>query len=195
VTAAGYKRVGFVMHRGWDHAVDHNWTAGFLCEQQHLPVKDRIPGHIFPQIHPIERWFHEHNALVQVDQKPFEKWLTRHRPEVLISKSAYVLPALEQLGLRIPQDIALVDLFLDRTEGLVAGVRQNHETVGALAVEILAGQLQHNKFGVPRIPTTTYVEGTWHDGASCPMPAAPSARSSLHKQWALNPMPATLTPS
>jgi len=195
VTAAGYKRVGFVMHRGWDHAVDHNWTAGFLCEQQHLPVKDRIPGHIFPQIHPIERWFHEHNALVQVDQKPFEKWLNRHRPEVLISKSAYVLPALEQLGLRIPQDIALVDLFLDRAEGLVAGVRQNHETVGALAVEILAGQLQHNKFGVPKIPTTTYVEGTWHDGASCPMPAAPSARSGLHKQWALNPMPATLTPS
>jgi LacI family transcriptional regulator len=48
-------------------------------------------------------------------------------------------------------------------------VRQNHETVGAVAVEILAGQLQHNKFGVPDIPTTTFVEGTWFDGASCPM--------------------------
>ena len=53
----------------------------------------------------------------------------------------------------------------------VAGVKQNHTTVGALAVEILAGQLQHNKYGVPEIPTTTYVEGTWHNGASCPMPA------------------------
>ena len=50
------------------------------------------------------------------------------------------------------------------------GVRQNHATVGALAVEILAGQLQHNKFGVPEIPTTTFVEGTWFDGASCPVP-------------------------
>ena len=32
--AMGYRRIGFVMHRGWDHAVDHLWTAGFLCEQQ-----------------------------------------------------------------------------------------------------------------------------------------------------------------
>jgi LacI family transcriptional regulator len=47
-------------------------------------------------------------------------------------------------------------------------VRQNHQTVGAVAVEILAGQLQHNKFGVPEIPTTTFVEGTWFDGATCP---------------------------
>ena len=31
-------------------------------------------------------------------------------------------------------------------------MRQNHETVGELAVEILAGQLQHNKYGVPEIP-------------------------------------------
>jgi LacI family transcriptional regulator len=168
VTAAGYRRVGFVMHRGWDHAVDHNWTAGYLCEQQHLPLKDRIAANIFPELHPVERWFHEHNALVQVDFKPFEKWLNRCQPEVLISKSAYVLPVLQKMGLKIPRDIAFVDLFLDQTDGLVAGVRQNHETVGAVAVEILAGQLQHNKFGVPEIPTTTFVEGTWYDGQSCP---------------------------
>ena len=168
VIAAGYRRTGFVMHRGWDHAVDHNWTAGYLCEQQHLPVKDRVPAHIFPQPNPVARWFHEHNALVQVDFKPFEKWLNRHQPEVLISKAAYVLPALERMGIKIPRDLAFVDLFLDKVEGSMAGVRQNHETVGAVAVEILAGQLQHNTFGVPEIPTTTFVEGTWYDGLSCP---------------------------
>src|SRR5262245_51498381 len=27
VMAGGYKRIGFVMHRGWDHSVDHLWTA------------------------------------------------------------------------------------------------------------------------------------------------------------------------
>lgn len=182
VTAAGYKRVGFVMHRGWDHAVDHNWTAGFLCEQQHMPLKERIPGHIFPEPLPVERWFHEHNAQVEVDEKLFEKWLNRYQPEVLITKASFVQPALEKLGLRIPRDIALVDLFIDRADGPVAGVRQNHETVGGLAVEILAGQLQHNKFGVPGIPTTTYVEGTWYDGDSCPMPAVVTARVGLRKK-------------
>ncbi|MCR6630477.1 MAG: LacI family transcriptional regulator [Magnetospirillum sp.] len=28
--AGGYRRIGFVMHRGWDHSVDHLWTAGFF---------------------------------------------------------------------------------------------------------------------------------------------------------------------
>jgi LacI family transcriptional regulator len=100
----------------------------------------------------------------------------------LIAKEAYIMSALQQLGMRIPQDIAFVDLFLDRVDGSVAGVRQNHETVGALAVEILAGQLQHNKYGVPDIPTTTYVEGTWHDGNSCPMPVTVRVTAGLRKR-------------
>jgi len=169
VKAAGYRRVGFVMHRGWDHAVDHNWTAGYLCEQQHYPLKDRLPAHIFPEPYPVDRWFHENTGIAQVDFKQFEKWLNHHQPEVLISKGAYVLPALQKMGLKFPRDLAFVDLFVDRTDGILAGVRQNHRTVGAMAIEILAGQLQHNKFGVPEIPTTTYIEGTWCNGASCPL--------------------------
>jgi LacI family transcriptional regulator len=64
-------------------------------------------------------------------------------------------------------------VFLEASDGKVAGVRQNHATVGELAVEILAGQLQHNKYGVPEIPTTTFVEGTWFDGATCPTRVTP----------------------
>jgi LacI family transcriptional regulator len=170
VIAAGYRRIGFVMHRGWDHSVDHLWTAGFLCEQQNLPKKLRIPAHLFPGPLPVEQWFKESRADVTVDPDPFKDWLRKYEPEVIISKGSFVLPQLQRLGRRIPADLAFVDVFLTDFTGRTAGVRQNHETVGALAVEILAGQLQHNKFGVPEIPTTTFVEGTWFDGASCPMP-------------------------
>jgi LacI family transcriptional regulator len=178
VMAAGYRRIGFVMHRGWDHAVDQLWTAGFLCEQQHLSVRERVPAHIFPGPHPIERWFNENNAPVVPDLAAFGQWLDRHRPEVVISKASFVLPLFAKMGLRIPRDLAFVDVFLEKADGALAGVRQNHETVGAVAVEILAGQLQHNKFGVPAIPTTTFVEGTWFDGESCPVPARPQVRTA-----------------
>jgi LacI family transcriptional regulator len=170
VIAAGYRRIGFVMHRGWDHAVDHLWSAGFLCEQQTVATEKGIPMHLFPEAEPVERWLNESKADVVPDYAAFKAWFDEHRPEVIISKGSFVLPVLKKMGLRVPRDVAFVDVFLEELAGETAGVRQNHTTVGGLAVEILAGQLQHNKFGVPEIPTTTYVEGSWFDGATCPMP-------------------------
>lgn len=168
VMEAGYRRIGFVMHRGWDHGVDHLWTAGYLCEQQKLGAAEQIPAHLFPEPEPIERWLNESGSELLPDAKTFQAWFKKHRPEVIISKASFVLPLLKQLGLSVPRDVAFVDVFLEDFSGKVAGVKQNHTTVGALAVEILAGQLQHHKYGVPEIPTTTFVEGTWFDGATCP---------------------------
>ncbi len=127
-----------------------------------------MPAHIFPAPHPVDAWFNEHKAPVSVDPKAFAAWYKTNRPEVIVSKMSFVQPALKAMGLRVPRDVAVVDLFLEETDGTVAGVRQNHDTVGGLAVELLAGQLQHNKYGLPEIPTTTFVEGTWFDGKTCP---------------------------
>lgn len=168
IGAMGYRRLGFVVHRGWNHAVDNNWTAGYLTAQEDLPQRHRLPAHVFPARFPVARWFHETDASVVADLGPFQKWLERHRPEVIIAKAAYVLPLLKAMSLRIPEDIAFANLFLEQPDGAMAGVRQNHDMVGAAAVGIVASQLQHHKFGVPTIPLKTYVEGTWFDGASCP---------------------------
>ncbi len=168
VIAAGYRRIGFVMHRGWDHSVDHLWTAGFLCEQANLDPEDHIPLLLFPEAQPVEAWMAESKSDVVAPNASFSRWYKRHKPEVVISNASFVQPCLAEMGLKVPRDVAFVDVFLENFTSKVAGVRQNHEVVGELAVEILAGQLHHNKFGVPEIATTTYVEGTWFDGASCP---------------------------
>lgn len=173
VMALGYRRIGFVMHRGWDHSVDHLWSAGFLCEQQKLAESDRIPLFLFPEMEPTEAWMNESKSEVVAPAATFGRWFRRYRPEVIISKRSFVQPRLDELGLRVPAALAFADVFLESLDGLAAGVRQNHATVGALAVEILAGQLQHNKYGVPEVPTTTFVEGTWFDGQSCPRQSEP----------------------
>jgi LacI family transcriptional regulator len=157
VLAAGYRRIGFVIDEGYDITVDNLWRVGFLWEQQKLPAGCRIPVYLVP------------NAV------PFGRWFSRHRPQVVISRAEFVLPAFQSAGLRVPRDVAFVDIFLEDQSGRTAGVRQNHTTVGALAVEMLAEQLQHNKRGIPAVPTTIYVEGTWFDGASCPMPVPVAA--------------------
>ena len=69
---------------------------------------------------------------------------------------------------RVLGSVPVVDIFLDDLSGKTAGVIQNHKEVGRLAIELLAGQLQQNKYGIPTIPTTTYVEGSWFDGRSLP---------------------------
>jgi LacI family transcriptional regulator len=168
VIAAGYRRIGFVMHRGWDHSVDHLWTAGVLCEQANLTTPERIPMFLFPDAEPIENWMNESKSHVVAPTEAFARWFKKFQPDVVISKASFVQPCFAELGLRIPRDLAFVDVFLDDFSGKTAGVRQNHDTVGELAVEILAGQLHHNKYGVPEVATTTYVEGTWFDGATCP---------------------------
>jgi LacI family transcriptional regulator len=196
VIAAGYRRIGFVMHRGWDHSVDHLWTAGYLCEQQNLSPADRIPMHLFPGPEPVERWMNQSKSEVVPDLDEFRGWLEKHRPEVVISKGSFVLPHLRTLGLEIPRDIAFADVFLENFDGAVAGVRQNHETVGALALETLSGLLQHNKRGVPHIPKTTFVEGTWFDGATLPAFTARGASGSRRSPRATaRPRPARKTVS
>lgn len=175
VMESGYRRIGFLMHRGWDHSVDNAWTAGFLCEQEKLPLEDRVPMCLFPEASPRDAWMTENRAdcppprgMYEVPGDMFAEWFHRHRPEVIISKGSFVLARLNEGGLAIPEDVAFVDLFLEQEDGRTAGVRQNHRIVGELAIEQLAGQLQQEKFGVPPVPTTTYVQGTWLPGASLP---------------------------
>lgn len=168
VLEAGYRRVGFVMHRGWDHSVDHMWQAGYLVEQQLIPESERIPIHLFPDLEPIAAWFNESKGVVMPNTETFAQWYERWKPEVIISKASFVMPLLNQMGLRVPEDVAFVDVFLEDLTGQMAGVRQNYEEVGTLAMEFLVGQISQNKRGIPRIPTTTFVEGTWFDGASMP---------------------------
>lgn len=146
----GYRRIAFVMDEGWDITVDHLWSAGFLWEQQTLSVEDRIAPYLLPQAEPLE------------------EWIRREKPEVIISKAEFVFPVFESMGLRVPGDIAFIDIFLENNDGRFAGVKQSYAAVGALAIEMLAGQMQQNRRGIPPIATQTCVEGIWFEGASLP---------------------------
>jgi len=184
--AAGYQRIGFVMHRGWDDSANRLWSAGFLSAQSMIPGGAHLPILMFSSSEPTPalELARDFNPVA----KPAEvaRWFQQHRPDVILSKSSFVMPGLRKLGLRIPEDVAFVDLFLEDSSGRVAGVRQNHELVGATAVEILAGQIHHSKLGLPSVATSTFIEGTWFDGESCP--TRPSAKVAESMDLAAIPL-------
>ncbi|HEY1794391.1 MAG TPA: LacI family DNA-binding transcriptional regulator [Opitutaceae bacterium] len=163
----GYRRIGFVMHGGWDRAAENIWTAGFLCEQQYIYRSDRIPVHLFAGVPPL-RPQADDGSPSTADPLAFKRWYKAHRPEVIISRASFVLPHLEAMGVRVPQDVAFIDVFREPGDAGTAGIIQKHRAVGETAVEILSGQLQRNQFGVPAIQTSTYIDGEWIEGESCP---------------------------
>ena len=167
VLAAGYRRIGFVMPRWWDEFVDLAWSAGFLTEQQRIPRVERIPI-LFYSTAAVPKNPPDEGPEYVISREALEKWLGVHQPEVLISRPLFVQSRLSELGLSIPGDLGLVDILLEKTDGAIAGVYQNCHRVGEIAVEILTGQLHQNVHGIPAIPTATYVEGTWFNGASLP---------------------------
>lgn len=159
VMTAGYQRIGLVLRADWDTTTDLAWSAGFLAEQQKIPGSRRIPPLFFPN----------RLGAVSPDQDLFETWFRLHRPEVLIGYGPSLLPRLAAMGLAVPRDVAFVDVLLGEPDGRIAGVRQNCQRVGELAVQILVGQLHQNIYGLPPFATATLVDGTWIDGKSLPL--------------------------
>jgi LacI family transcriptional regulator len=168
IRASGYERIGLVMAQGWDDFSDRAWSAGFMIERGNQPCSQRIP------IFKFSRGTHDWTTGPSAQQCSGElaalaKWQRDYRPEVVVGYSPAVLGQLGQLGTVVPKDVAYVDLCLDRVDYRVAGVLQNGEISGEVAVSMLVGQLQQNLCGIPAVGTTTMVAGTWIDGASLPV--------------------------
>ena len=163
VREAGYQRIGFVLPQWWDDFVDLAWSAGFLATQARLPATDHVPLLCYPNT-----FTSPDIRQMAVPRDALKAWLERHRPEVILGYAPYVLPQLEALGWRVPDDVAFADIFLETETGDLAGMRQNCQRVGEVAVETLASQLGQNIVGIPDTPTTTLVEGTWCSGGSLP---------------------------
>jgi len=149
----GYTRVGFVFSESNDSPrVGDRWLGAYLRHQLNAAPGDRLP--VCPG--------------APADAAHFAKWFRRHRPDVLlITHAAPVLAWLQEMGLAVPRDVALVELE-DRPESGSAGVYYNPDKVGALAVEMLAGLMHRNELGVPDTPHEILLAGEWRDGWTLP---------------------------
>lgn len=185
IIATGYERIGLVMPRWWNTGVDLAWSAGFLAEQAFLPASAQIP---------ILGYGDDRTATpgaatepVVVPRDVFEPWFVHHRPDVIVSHAPFVRPTLAALGLSCPEDVAYADLFLHETAGTTAGIFQNCERIGELAVDVVVDDIRQFVRGAPAVPTATLVSGTWIEGATLPCkdaahPAAGSQAATVNER-------------
>lgn len=156
----GYRRIGCVLPRREERLADDRWSAAFQAEQFRGAVADPIPVlHLAGRADP---------GSPNGAGAALVAWHRQYRPEAIIGLTNEVLLEARRCGLRVPQDVAYVDLSVDGAGDAIAGVWQNCERLGELAVEMLINQVEQNARGLPAVPITTSIGGLWRDGASLP---------------------------
>jgi LacI family transcriptional regulator len=146
----GYVRPGLALRASLDERVEHHYTGGFLVDQQRLPASKRVPPHVLPDA----EW----------NEKEFQRWFLRHRPEVIVTHHEAILEWLENLGVEVPGECGVVHLNCPDRSGRLAGIYQNGVEVGSTAADFLVAMLQRNERGLPALPRSLLVEGTWING-------------------------------
>lgn len=149
----GYHRIGF--STGIDDLVRvrHFWLAGWLAGRE-LFGGAQLPYFVFDGADGKSRFF---------------SWMKEEKPDVIVSIGKATYRWLKEEGVRLPQDVAFAHLNLRDVEGdKVAGIEQNSLGIGAAAVELLATQLYHNEYGVPKTSLCTLFDGFWVPGPTAP---------------------------
>lgn len=152
----GYRRIGLALPGDLSVRVGDHYLSAYLVEQQALPVARRL------------------KPLLEMppSREGFARWLKTERPDAIIT-SNYLFPAyLEELGVRVPDDLGLAVVFKRVKPDNFAGIDQNVDRTGAAAMDVLVSMIQRNESGVPRHPLQTLVEGRWVEGETVRPPAA-----------------------
>jgi LacI family transcriptional regulator len=149
----GYERVGFVAIPGRSRF----FTAGYLWSiQLEEPSVPRLPPLLLPDPAPEEK-----------QQRLIADWLDETKPDAIISDFPKMSQMLENAGHRVPDDIGLVSLNTLDTP-FDAGIYQNPEEIGRVAILLILSIINDNDRGFPRLPRQILVPGEWVDGTSLP---------------------------
>ena len=144
----GYKRLGLALPASLNERVDRQWVASFLVEE--LDFEESVPMFVPND----DEWKFE----------SFHTWFDKQQPDVVISHEEVVLDWLKRLGAHVPDKAGFALLNCPDQDGKFAGIYQNGPTIGSVAVDFLIGMIHRNERGVPELPHSILVEGTWVEG-------------------------------
>ncbi|MEO5914459.1 MAG: LacI family DNA-binding transcriptional regulator [Luteolibacter sp.] len=152
--ALGYQRPALVLDGVIDALIEGRFTAGFLTGQSRLvPVGQRTQP--FYDV-----------AAARGDRAIFSKWFAENQPDVIFTLYHEVKRWIQEMGLRVPEDVGLIQYEWRSDHGGWAGMDQRNDLVGAAAVDMLISLVHHNERGVPEHPRATLIGSHWVDGTT-----------------------------
>ncbi len=170
--ALGYSRPGLVIDDVIEAMIERRFSAGYFAGQSLLPTKDQIP--VFGDV---------------AGNRPadnFRIWLERYKPDVIFTLYNNAVTWLKALGLKIPDDIGVIQLEWRAARPEIAGMNQHSRVIGEAAVDMVVTQIHNNETGIQEFPRATLIGATWVDGPSVknknPLPAAEEVKVTAPKK-------------
>lgn len=142
----GYRRIGLAVTSSHNKKVDANWTTGFNDYMAGLNGRNRVPI-----------------LTGRFSSTDLERWIGQYQPDAIMG-GAMAMSQLKEIRMAMPDDIGFACLDYHPGFGNLAGVDQNTDKVGAMAVDLVVEQLYHNERGIPKTPKVVMIEGRWRDG-------------------------------
>lgn len=157
ISELGYQRIGLVIPEDYDRRLGGNFIGGFAAAQKFFKLT------VLKALLTEERFY-----ITELPQgsRELQQWLTRQRPDAVLTSVSSLPEMLRKLGYRIPKDLAVAGTGIDVP--VDAGVDQHSEAIGRMAVEMLVSQVNLNERGEPADPARILIESRWRDGSSMP---------------------------
>jgi DNA-binding LacI/PurR family transcriptional regulator len=148
----GHRRLGLLIDRDLDERTGHRLDAAIQWLNHENGVRD------------LEtlRW-----ETAMPSPAALERWFKRHRPDVIITDSAYNL---ESFMHKVPvlKAVTMATTSTIDPEPRFDAILENPEAVGAAAVELLSVLFQRGERGLPQVPRTIMISGTFHPAGKKP---------------------------
>jgi len=150
--ACGYQRPGLVMEETIDNLVEHRFSSAFLTGQQKFlqPEKRTLPFLKFDE--------------AKQNRELFFKWFEKERPDVILTLFHTVERWLTQKGVKVPQDVGLIQLEHRKQHPRWAGMDQHNDVAGEAAVDLVINLIYNGEKGFPEFPRATLIGSTWVGG-------------------------------
>jgi LacI family transcriptional regulator len=150
----GYQRPGMLLAQKFDERSQNRLRAAFYFYQQSLPARRRVPVLLCP---------------LAGYEKSCAAWLKKYRPDAVITLGHYRhLREMAAGNAGYSRNLGVILLGYGASDSGFTAVDENPVQIGATAVDQLSAQLNRNERGIAALPHSTFIKGSWVEGATLP---------------------------